>query len=481
MAEQGHSEPLRARVLRGSVYLTIRNGASMILSLVGSLLVTRLIGPDNYGLYMSASAIFGYLSAAVSPGVAAYLVREQSPDFLKQFHLAFWWLLGLGVIAAGIATCVVLAIVQWSGASSDFQWIAVSQFVLLPLALISAVPQALLERDLHYRPIATVQLASQIGFYLVAAPLAWSGFGAWALVGGFWLGQAIQITGYYVATRYRPRWYWNHTDWKQMVSYSFSRSLSAWLYSLRDLAPSLILFPLAGERAVGYYALADRLLRMVGFLYSAFGGISFAAFARLQENKDRLVRAIQEVLQYLTLLLGLVLSVFVAFVGVIVAWVLGPKWDSVVIQQVCIVMASRLLLSSSISGTASQALHVVGQNWLVVKANATFAVVLIAASGLLVSIMPVAYAPLMFVIADYIAHIPNYWYSVYGVRKHIGQIDYRVILLWLSAAQIALFAPLIGYWLYIVAIGVLMYPRSSRKEFKKMIHILKTHSGAEND
>jgi len=459
MAEQERNESLRTRVLKGSVYLGLRNGISMLIGLVGSLFVTRLIGPDNYGLYMAAFGIFGYLSNAVSPSVVAYLVREQSPDFLRHFHLAFWWLLGLGVIAAGVASGVVLVAAQLSGQIGDFQWIAVLQFVLLPLALISAVPQALLERDLNYRLLATIQLCSQITFYLAAAPLAWRGFGAWALVTGFWLSQIVQAVGYYTAARYRPRWYWNCHAWKQMLSYSFSHSLSGWLYNLRDLAPSVILFPLAGERAVGYYALADRFMRMIGFLYTAFGGVAFSAFARLQEDKERFIRAIQESIQYLIVFLGVVLSVFVACIGLVASWILSSKWNVIIIQQLCILMASRILLSS-VFGVQTQALYVVGQNWLKLKANLAFAVSLIAVSGVLVGVAPLAYAPLVFVLADHIAHIPTYWYDMYGVRKHIGRIDYRVILIWLAAAQAAVFAPLVSNWLYLITIGLLLHPAS---------------------
>jgi O-antigen/teichoic acid export membrane protein len=459
MAEQERNESLRTRVLKGSVYLVLRNGISMLIGLVGSLFVTRLIGPDNYGLYMAAFGIFGYLSNAVSPSVAAYLVREQSPDFLKHFHLAFWWLLGLGMIAAGIASAAVITVAQLSGQNNDFKWIAVSQFVFLPFALVSVVPQALLERDLNYRPLAIVQLGSQMALYLAAVPLACWGFGAWALVGGFWLSQAVQLVGSFLAARYRPCWYWNRHDWRQMMHYSVSQSLSVWLYNLRDLAPSLILFPLAGERAVGYYALANRLINTLGFLYSVSGRVAFAAFARLQENKERLTKAIQETIQYLILFLGFVLTVFAASVGWVASWVLGAKWDASVIQQLCIVMASRVLLSS-VFGVQTQALYVIGQNWLKFKANLAFAVSLIAASGVLVGVAPLAYAPLVFVLADHIAHIPTYWYDMYGVRKHIGRIDYRVILIWLAATQAAVFAPLVSNWLYLVTIGLLLHPAS---------------------
>jgi hypothetical protein len=68
----------------------------------------------------------------------------------------------------------------------------------------------------------------------------------------------------------------------------------------------------------------------------------------------------------------------------------------------------------------------------------------------------------MFILADHIAHVPAYWYDIYGVHKYIGRIDYRLIVLWLLATQAALFAPLVSYWLYAAAVGILMHPLSVR-------------------
>ena len=460
MSEQ-RPEPLRKRVLQGSVYLTIRNGVSMLLSLVGSLFITRIIGPENYGIFNAAVGIMNYLHSLVAVSITAYLVRGQSSNYIKQFHLAFWWLLGAGCVGAIVASGGVVVASAVSRRQDDFVPIALSLFVWLPAVMLCTVPQALLERNLNYRALAAVQITAQVSTYLVAIPMAQLGFGAWALAGGFWLGQAVQVVGYFVVARYRPRWYWNRADWKQMMHYSISRTLSVWLYNLRELAPSVILFPLAGERAMGYYALADRLMRTMGFLYTAIGGVAFAAFARIQEDKARLTKAIQETIQYKIIFLGVVFSIFGACVGLLAAWMLGPKWDSFVIQQLCIVMASRVLLAS-VFGVQTQALYVIGQNWFKFRANLVYAVVLGATSLIFVNQSPVALAPLMFILADHIAHVPAYWYDIYGVHKYIGRIDYRLIVLWLLATQAALFAPLVSYWLYAAAVGILMHPLSVR-------------------
>jgi len=473
LVSEQRPEPLRKRVLQGSTYLTIRNGVSVLLSLVGSLLVTRAVGPENYGLFAAATGILGYLNALITPSVASYLVRDQSSEGNRLAHLAFWWLLGLGIVMAFVTCSIMITIGFTSRWRNEFVPIAVSIFLGIPIAQVTAVPQALLEKNLDYRALALVQIASLVGTYALAIPLAQLGFGAWALVSGFWLAGIVQLVGYYKAARYRPQWYWSLAEWKQMWSYSVSRALAGWLYNLRDLAPSLILFPLAGERAMGYYAIADRLIKMLSFLYTVFGGISFAAFARIQHDRARLAKAIQETAQYLIIFLGVVMSVFCASVGVLVSWFLGAKWDALTVQLLCLVMASRVLVATA-SGIQTQALYVVGQNWLRVKAAAIFVVFLAGASWLLLSQAPVTHAALMLAVADLVAHIPVYAFDIYGVRKYIGRLDYRLIVLWLLAAHAAMFAPLLGYWLYAVACGLLLHPMSVR-ELRAIVHTLKTN------
>jgi hypothetical protein len=80
----------------------------------------------------------------------------------------------------------------------------------------------------------------------------------------------------------------------------------------------------------------------------------------------------------------------------------------------------------------------------------------------------------MLAVADLVAHIPVYAFDIYGVRKYIGRLDYRLIVLWLLAAHAALFAPLLGYWLYAVACGLLLHPMSVR-ELRAIVHTLKTN------
>ena len=79
-----------------------------------------------------------------------------------------------------------------------------------------------------------------------------------------------------------------------MLSYSLGISASGWVWSLQSLINPLIVGRFAGEAAVGYVALAIRLVDVLGFAKAATYRISIAALAKVQGDRDRLRRAVTE-------------------------------------------------------------------------------------------------------------------------------------------------------------------------------------------
>ncbi|AGL03939.1 oligosaccharide flippase family protein [Desulfoscipio gibsoniae] len=53
---------LRSVILKDGFYLAARQLLGMVIGLVGVLLITRAIGPGNYGLYSTAPGMVGYAS-----------------------------------------------------------------------------------------------------------------------------------------------------------------------------------------------------------------------------------------------------------------------------------------------------------------------------------------------------------------------------------------------------------------------------------
>jgi O-antigen/teichoic acid export membrane protein len=459
MERTPETESLRTKALKGGVYLTVRHGAMVVLGLLGALLLTRIVGPANYGLYNAAYGVFGYLLAIGKMGVNIYLIRERRDAPRELFHLAFWWLLGFGLLLAiGVGGLMAVLGHYWVR-TEGFIPVMLSLIGLLPFALVSVVPLALLERELDYRKTTVVEVGSQVSYYLAAIPLAWSGFGVWAMVAGFWLSQGISAAGLFAASRYRPRRYWNTAELRPMLRYGFSVALADWIYKAQSLTPSLLLLPMAGSEAVGYVALATRFLSMLTFVKGVTSRLSVPAFARIQHDAEKLLNAIREVMQLQTLALGTLFALFAAVAPFVLPYLLGQRWDISLLLMVFTLAGVRTLLGALFSIQTS-ALLVKKQTTLILKANTIYAVLLVSLTYIGLIIAPQEYKLLAFNCADLIAILPGYWMRHAGVRRHIGRLGYGATVLWTGGLTAALAAPWLGWWLYLIAAALLGQPAS---------------------
>ena len=98
---------LGTRVLRGGLYLVLRQGLGIAIGVVGVTLLTRATGPGAYSLYVAALRIYSYLTMVGRWRVHVYLVRREGEPQAQDYHQAFSLLLLLGLAAAQSAILVL--------------------------------------------------------------------------------------------------------------------------------------------------------------------------------------------------------------------------------------------------------------------------------------------------------------------------------------------------------------------------------------
>src|SRR5271167_2437137 len=89
---------LRRNVIQGGAFLVGRQAAGIVLSLVGVLLVTRIIGPHQYGIYATAVGIVLFLSNLGTWGLDVYLLRKSEEPTTEEFNQVFTLLALIAVV-----------------------------------------------------------------------------------------------------------------------------------------------------------------------------------------------------------------------------------------------------------------------------------------------------------------------------------------------------------------------------------------------
>ncbi|MBD1933252.1 MULTISPECIES: oligosaccharide flippase family protein [Cyanophyceae] len=445
---------LKTQVMRGGIYLVLRQGLGVFISLAGVMLVTKVIGPENYGLYAAAVSIFLYLQMLSQLGIEVYLVRREGEEELGVYHQAFTLLL-LQALAGMLLAFLALPLIESWVNIKGFRPVAQVLFLGLPVVLLNQVPMARLERNLDYKRVALIELLGQLFYYVIAFPLAFRGAGVWALVAGWWLQQAQTLALLYWSAGYRPRFAWNWDLVKQMWGYGMSFSASIWVWQLRTLINPLLVGRFAGAEAVGYVALAIRIIEILGFVKAATWRISIATLSRLQGDKERLVRAVTEGMGLQILAVGPLL-VGVSWVSPwLIPLVFGDRWLPVVQVYPFIALG---YLTNSLFNMHSSALYVLRRNWEVTAFHIVHMALFAGAAFLLLprlGLIGYGWAEIVALTSYVVIHF-------YLVRD-IGNPDYRLTGLWWGAFAAALFAYQLGWWAALGLVVVALLPSTHRK------------------
>jgi PST family polysaccharide transporter len=416
----------------------LRQGAGAIIGGVGALLLTRALGPGNYGLWGAALGIYIFLGMVSRLGIEVYLIRSEEEPRPQDYHLAFWLLLLLGVAGAALAILALPLIERWVR-MEGFGPVATALFVGLPANMLGLVPLASLERALDYKRIALIELSGQITTYTVALPLAYGGLGPWAPVSGWWAQQLLTLSLLYRASAYRPRPHWETAMARTMLGYGLRYSASNWTGQLRDLVNPLIVGRYAGADAVGYVALAIRLVQQFSFdATQVVYRLSIAALARVQADRTKLVNAVTEGTNLQLIFLGPLLAGAGLVAHYALPPLLGPSWVPVLEVYPFIALFS---LGYAASNLYISVLQVLGRTREVTAFMLLHVAVFAGAAALLVPRLGfVGYGW-----AEMVA-LPTFILLQVWVLVHIGNLRYSWVTyarawVWFCAWGPPLFAP----------------------------------------
>ncbi len=186
---------------------------------VVSVLVTRILMPADYGILGVAMMLIGYANLFTDFGFSAAIVQKQirDDDTLRSiftFNLA-------------VSAALALAFSLSAGLIADFFKSAECRNVIVVMSSIfvitsfSAVPRAMLNRDLDFKTLSLIDTASAVVTSLLTLVLALAHYGYWALA----LGQLIPSILFTVYVCVRVRWTpvvaYRHSSMRQVLDFGF--------------------------------------------------------------------------------------------------------------------------------------------------------------------------------------------------------------------------------------------------------------------
>ena len=339
---------LRSRATSGARWTGTSTGVRILGQFVQLAVLARLLKVSDFGLMAMVNVVLQFGTTFTDGGVSNAIIHFR--DATRRELSSLYWL----NIISGVIVFVVMwfvsplaARVYHQPALVDLLRVASMVFIVVALGQQFAT---LSERDLRFRRMARIEIASIIVSALVGIWLAWKGNGVWSLV---WsnLTAAVITSGTLTIigwSQWRPMLHFNLGECRRFLRFGLFQMGERTLNLLGQQLDKIVIGIVMGATPLGYYDMASRLTaRPYQLINPIFTRVAFPVFSAVQKDRDRLRKGYLELMEVLT---GLTIPIYVAMMALASPFVLvqlGDKFTpSIPLLQILSIVGFAFALSS---------------------------------------------------------------------------------------------------------------------------------------
>lgn len=281
------NDSLKNKVMSGLFWTFGERIIAQSVSFIVSIILARILMPDEYGVIAIILVFINLANVFVANGFGESLVRKKdsdATDFSTVFYcsFAFAWLLYFVLFFAAPFI-------------ADFY----SQELLIPLlrvlalkipvSSISTIQHAYVSKHMIFKRFFFSTLGGTLVSGVVGIAMAYSGFGAWALVAQYLVNTSIDTIVLFITVPWRPTRVFNAKSAKVLIGYGWKLTVSSLINEVYSELRSLIIGRVYSSEELAYYNRGNQFPSLIiTNVDTAIGKVVFPAMTKVSDERERI-------------------------------------------------------------------------------------------------------------------------------------------------------------------------------------------------
>lgn len=322
-------EGLKSRTVSSGIVTSVLQVALLVLNLGSIVLLARLLAPEDFGLLAMVLTVMGFFRVFGEAGLSTVTVQKDGITHAQVSNL-FWTNIAVGGVVT-LTLALLAPVVAWFYRTPQLTEVTLALSMTFVLTSLTVQHVALLKRQMRFKAIALIKIASTAMGIAVGIGMAWRDYGYWSLVGMQITTPVLALVMAWWICSWRPQLPVRNSGTRSLLCFGANLTVSGFLWALAKGLDGLLIGRWFGAEALGFYSRAAALLnRPLEQASAPLESICVPTLSRLQGEPERYRRTAFQIYDCLALFCLPFSAMLLALAQPLILVVLGPKWEAAV-------------------------------------------------------------------------------------------------------------------------------------------------------
>jgi teichuronic acid exporter len=318
---------LKTRTIKATAWYASTRLWMQGLSWAVTLVLARLLTPNDYGLFAMALAVISFFELFQDFGYGVAIVQR---DDLTDRHLStIFWIVSVASLVVTAFAFIGAGFAARFYSEPRLAWMVRLLSLTFLLNSLGMVPYSLLTKEIDFRQRSLAEAYGVVSSAAVTLGLAYMGYGVGALLSGHLVRTAVRNGAMIRACRWFPGLVFSWAGMRDITTFGLNVAGASGITSISEVVSVSIIGRFLGGYDLGLYSMADSLGRsnpLHRLSTAVLNQLSLPVFAKLQRNDEQLRMYFLKITKYLAVI-SLPMQIGLALVATDAVYVLlSQKW-----------------------------------------------------------------------------------------------------------------------------------------------------------
>lgn len=341
---------IKKQVLSGVKWVALANIFGQIMTLASTVILARLLNPDDFGVFAILMIFVGFLSMFVGMGTSAAIVHMDNPSEELLSSIFYF------NVFMGSFFCALLIVLS-DPISIFFEKPEIKELLMwLSLTFVissfTTVQEALFTKKMDFKTLTIIGTFTNFVSFIVGIIAAMKGFGVYSLIIRALVGSILSSLLIWSISSWKPKLIFYFKELKEIFNFTTNLTGFTFINYFARNTDNFLIGKFLESSSLGVYNMAyNIMLYPLSNISHVLIRVLFPAFSKLQYDNEKLKKVYSRVIFFIALVSFPLMTGLMATSELFVSVIFGDKWNN--LATILLIMAPIGMMQSLVTTTGS--------------------------------------------------------------------------------------------------------------------------------